>query len=143
MSRHSVYSLLTATVVILVAVCAPQTALGNDDIYREGTAAGQMFHKLGRGVTNTFTGILEIPKNIAREWKRAGEPFTGAVVGTSKGIAWGFCRTVSGIYDVVTFPFAVPEDYRPLMEPEFVLPGMWGAPIPEMEPVSGLKPLHP
>ena len=94
--------------------------------------AQDMTRKLGRGVGNILTGWIEVPKNIAVNWEKT-DPFTGLVVGSIKGIGWSWTRTVSGIYDVFTFPFPVPENYRPLMEPEFVLPSIWGAPLPVSE----------
>lgn len=103
-----------------------------DDISREQSTAGKFLHKLGRGITNMLTGWIEIPKNIAVNWEKT-DPFTGLIVGSIKGIGWSWTRTVSGLYDVFTFPFPVPENYRPLMEPEFVLPSIWGAPLPVSE----------
>ena len=100
-----------------------------------------MFHKLGRGTVNLLTGWIEIPKNIAKRW-REYDPFTGFIVGGCEGAAWGLGRTATGAYDMVTFFLPIPEDYQPLMEPEFILPGLWGASIPEMDPVSTLRPLR-
>ena len=88
-----------------------------------------MLHKLGRGVVNVLTGWLEIPYYMAEEWKRT-DPFTGIVVGGIKGIAWGWARTCTGFFDIVSFPFPIPKDYEPLMEPEFLLPEIWGEPFP-------------
>ena len=89
-------------------------------------------HKLGRGIVNVLTGWIEIPKNVAVEWKKT-DPFSGVVIGTVKGFGWGWGRTVSGVYDIVTFPLPVPEDYNPLMEPEFILPDIWGADFPHYD----------
>ena len=38
----------------------------------------------------------------------------------AKGIGMTIVRTGAGIYEVVTFPFPIPEDYGPVLEPEFV-----------------------
>ena len=142
MSRQLRWSSLLMLIVLSLAVATPAfCATTKDDNYREGTQAKQIFHKLGRGVVNVFTGWIEIPKNMAKEW-RAIDPFSGVVVGGVEGLAWGIGRTASGLYDVVTFPLPIPDDYMPLMEPEFILPGIWGDAIPEMDPVTSLKPLH-
>ena len=100
-----------------------------DDLSRSKSEPASMMHKLGRGVVNFFTGWIEIPKNIAVEWKKS-DPFSGFVVGTVKGFGWGWGRTLCGVYDVFTFPLPIPENYAPLMDPEFILPGIWGADFP-------------
>ncbi|MFH0771474.1 MAG: exosortase system-associated protein, TIGR04073 family [Candidatus Omnitrophota bacterium] len=81
--------------------------------------AQDAFKKLGRGVVNTFTGWLEVPKGIVDETK-ASNVFTGLTVGTIKGFGMGLVRTGAGIYETVTFPFPIPEGYEPIVKPEFV-----------------------
>ncbi len=116
--------------VLGVALCigVMATAYAGDE-YRSQSQAGSMMHKLGRGIVNVFTGWMEIPKNIAAEWQKT-DPFTGCVIGTIEGIGWSWGRTAVGFYDIVTFPLPVPKDYQPLMEPEFILPDIWGADFP-------------
>ena len=75
--------------------------------------------KLGRGVANILTGWLEIPKNIYNTSIETN-PMVGITVGTAKGIGMGIVRTGAGVYEVITFPFPLPEDYVPILEPEFV-----------------------
>jgi len=75
--------------------------------------------KLGRGVANILTGWLEIPKNIYNTSIEAN-PMVGITVGTAKGIGMSIVRTGAGVYEVITFPFPLPEDYVPILEPEFV-----------------------
>jgi len=75
--------------------------------------------KLGRGVANILTGWLEIPKNIYNTSIEAN-PMVGITVGTAKGIGMSIVRTGAGVYEVFTFPFPLPEDYVPILEPEFV-----------------------
>ncbi len=77
------------------------------------------FKKLGRGVANTFTGWLEVPKGIVDESK-ANNVFTGLTVGTIKGLGLGLVRTGAGIYEALTFPFPIPEGYEPIVKPEYV-----------------------
>ncbi len=99
------------------------------ELERENSDVNKMFHKLGRGLVNVFTGWLEIPKQTAIEWRRT-DPFTGTVLGVVKGLWLGIARTVTGVYEVVTFPFPIPRNYEPIMEPEFVLPTIWGERLP-------------
>lgn len=112
-------------VVMLSIWSVPVMAEHPDDLYREQSDFGKMFHKLGRGVVNVFTCWIEIPKNIAKEWSQY-DPFTGFILGTCKGFAWGAGRLATGLYDTVTFPLPIPKGYVPLIEPEFVLTDIWG-----------------
>ena len=75
--------------------------------------------KLGRGVANILTGWVELPKNIYNTSIETN-PLVGLTVGTAKGIGMTIVRTGAGVYEVVTFPFPLPEDYMPILEPEFV-----------------------
>lgn len=123
--------LLAALVVAaLFMVASPRSTFADDEM-RDSSEAGLMLHKLGRGVVNLFTGVVEIPKNMAREWKRT-DPITGITVGFFKGVGWGWTRTIAGGYEILTFPMPAPPGYVPLMEPEFVLTDIWGAAIPEL-----------
>ena len=101
----------------------------DEDVYRQNTDIQKMFHKLGRGVSNVLLGWVEVPKNIAREWRNT-EPFTGSIVGLIKGFGWGIARTLAGFYEIVSFPFPIPRNYEPIMYPEFVLPSVWGERLP-------------
>lgn len=100
-----------------------------EDVYRDNSDISKIFHKLGRGVGNVLLGWVEIPKNIAKEWRRH-DPLTGTITGTFKGFGWGIARTLAGCYEVISFPFPVPRDYKPIMNPEFVLPTIWGDRLP-------------
>ncbi len=81
--------------------------------------AQDAFKKLGRGVVNTLTGWIEVPKGIVDESKESNA-FAGLTVGTIKGFGLGLVRTGAGIYEAVTFPFPIPEGYEPIVKPEFV-----------------------
>lgn len=76
--------------------------------------------KLTRGVANVLSGLIEVPLTIGEEWKASNNALVGIVAGTFKGLAWAVCRTGSGIYDILTFPIAVPENYQPLFKPDYV-----------------------
>jgi len=110
-------------------VVNPYTFQDSEEVGRSNTTFGRQLHKLGRGIVNTFTGILEVPKRIAQVW-RDTDPVTGAVVGTIEGLGWAVARTATGVFDVVTFPIPIPANYEPLMQPEYVMPEMWGATVP-------------
>lgn len=75
--------------------------------------------KLGRGLANILTGWVELPKNIY-DVSVEENPLAGLTIGLAKGVGMTIVRTGAGIYEVVTFPFPIPEDYGPVLEPEFV-----------------------
>jgi len=81
--------------------------------------AQDMGKKLFRGAANIVTGWVELPKNIY-DTSVEDNIFSGLTVGLAKGIGMAIVRTGAGVYETVTFPFPIPEDYAPVLEPEFV-----------------------
>ncbi len=77
------------------------------------------FTKLGRGVANTLTGWVELPKNIYNTSVESNA-LAGVTLGVAKGAGMTIVRTGAGIYEIATFPFPLPEDYKPILEPEYV-----------------------
>jgi len=77
------------------------------------------FTKLGRGVANTLTGWIELPKNIY-DTSVQDNAFSGMTLGLAKGAGMSLVRTGAGIYEIATFPFPLPENYKPILEPEYV-----------------------
>ncbi len=77
------------------------------------------FTKLGRGVANTLTGWVELPKNIYKT-SVDENAFAGITLGLAKGAGMTIVRTGAGIYEIATFPFPLPENYKPILEPEYV-----------------------
>jgi putative exosortase-associated protein (TIGR04073 family) len=77
------------------------------------------FTKLGRGVANTLTGWVELPKNIY-DTSVEQNAFSGMTLGLAKGAGMSLVRTGAGIYEIATFPFPLPENYKPILEPEYV-----------------------
>lgn len=75
--------------------------------------------KLGRGLVNILTGWVELPKNIYQTSVESN-PFAGITIGLAKGLGMTVVRTGAGVYDTATFPFALPQDYKPILEPEYV-----------------------
>jgi len=78
--------------------------------------------KLLRGLANIVTGWVELPKNIY-ETSVEDNVFSGLTIGLAKGIGMTIVRTGAGIYETVTFPFPIPEEYAPVLEPEYVFSG--------------------
>ena len=80
--------------------------------------------KLIRGVVNVVTFPLEIPKQTYSEYKRGREKTFHVSVwilcGLVKGTAYSVGRAASGAWDMLTFPLAIPENYTPVMQPDYV-----------------------
>ena len=76
--------------------------------------------KLGRGLVNILTGWVELPKNIYQT-STESNMFAGLTVGLVKGLGMTVVRTGAGVYDTATFPFSLPQGYKPILEPEYVL----------------------
>ncbi len=72
--------------------------------------------KLGRGVENTLLGVFEIPK---QSMKRAIDTDSsyGYISGLFIGIGFFVLRELAGVYEIVTFPFPIPSNYDPIMDP--------------------------
>jgi len=81
--------------------------------------AGGPLRKLGRGLTNLLTGIVEIPKKVILTSKKENLA-KGLTSGFMKGVQEGMVRTASGLYETLTFPIPAPADFEPMVSPEFV-----------------------
>ena len=75
---------------------------------------------MGRGAANVVTGVLEIPKSIQEKFYDDG-PIAAGTYGLLDGIYKLFVRTVVGAYEIVTFPIPLPDGYKVIVEPEFLL----------------------
>jgi putative exosortase-associated protein (TIGR04073 family) len=72
-----------------------------------------------RGAANLSLGlVLELPRTIYYETKAQG-PLVGIPAGFLAGFGLGLMRTVVGAYELLTFPIAVPDDYKPILSPPF------------------------
>jgi len=76
--------------------------------------------KLVRGFANILSGWVEIPQTIDEEWKISRNMGVGIFAGLFKGLAFATGRMLSGAWDVITFPAAVPRYYEPLFKPDYV-----------------------
>ena len=74
--------------------------------------------KLGRGLAGMTTGFLELPGNIVAESRDRGGT-AGATIGFAKGIGMIPVRELVGVYEFVTAPLPIPDDYRPVLHPEY------------------------
>lgn len=98
----------------VVLVSGPLTAAFGEQLVSPAAA-----QKAVRGVANTGLGlVIELPKNVYYGTLEDG-PLYGLTVGVLEGLSWGVARTLVGVYEVITFPFPVPEGYRPIYNPNY------------------------
>ncbi|MCA9505902.1 MAG: exosortase system-associated protein, TIGR04073 family [Spirochaetaceae bacterium] len=98
--------IVAALVVLLLAL--PGVAAAKDSSAR----------KLGRGASNVALGVAALPREIYWTTRERG-PFLGATWGFAKGVAWTAITEVVGVWEVVTCPFQMPRDWKPIIDPEF------------------------
>ena len=107
----------TASRAVLLVV-AISTVIAGQALAEELTKStpGQ---KALRGAANLSLGlVLELPRTIYYETKAQG-PLLGIPAGFLAGFGLGLMRTVVGAYELLTFPIAVPDDYKPILSPPF------------------------
>ena len=100
-------------------------------------ARGTPLKKLGRGVVNVVTGVLELPREMfmaGQDGIQQGEfPFTAYPEGMLKGAIPGVVKSAervgSGVYDIVSFPVEQPLNYGSLYQPATIFEsGNWTPP---------------
>ncbi|MCM0080949.1 exosortase system-associated protein, TIGR04073 family [Geomonas sp. Red32] len=104
--------------LLVMLAATPSFAL---DEPQPDAIAEKMAFKLVRGVTNTVTSVVEIPKQsylMARD--RGGIAY---VVGPLKGLGMGFYRLFTGLTETVFFAVPQPGYYDSMIQPEFVWQG--------------------
>ena len=74
--------------------------------------------KAGRGLAGMTLGFLEVPGNVVQETRTNGV-FSGMTIGLAVGVGKLVARELVGVYEFVTAPFAVPENFEPVLQPEF------------------------
>lgn len=79
-------------------------------------ASADPVEKAARGVINTFTGLLEIPK-VMYEDSVNENPLFGCTFGFFHGCGAAVYRTGAGLIDFFTFPFKPYDDH---IVPEYV-----------------------
>ena len=75
------------------------------------------FTKLGRGLTNVIEGPFELYTQTVLMPESTDAVYT-VIGGITRGLAMIVVRELVGVYDIVTFPFPLPKDYKPVIQPE-------------------------
>ncbi|MEK7469868.1 MAG: exosortase system-associated protein, TIGR04073 family [Planctomycetota bacterium] len=119
-------SFLIGLVLAVMAspVMAQSTTLVNDEPPHIGPSetenvVGKMTGKLARGFVNILTCIGEIPNQMVKMGHDKG--FWAAIsLGFLKGLGMFVVRFAAGAFDMVFFLSPWPDDWKPILEPEYV-----------------------
>jgi len=109
--RTTVVKRVTVFMLVLTFLCISAPC------YADG---GGPLRKLGRGLANMATGVLEVPRTIVTVTEEDGY-VAGVSYGVVKGVAWAVLRSAVGAYETLTFLIPLPFHYDPILEPEFLL----------------------
>lgn len=109
---------LFSMAVCFMLVCSPARAFELSET--EDANHHKMWHKFKRGVINVLTSPVEIPKQIKSEVSSSDNKVLAGVGGTVKGLSYSVGRLGSGLWDMVSFNLAVPDNYESIMKPEYV-----------------------
>jgi putative exosortase-associated protein (TIGR04073 family) len=108
-------------VVVLLSTTLP--AYAQYTVEKTDFPGKRQLTKLARGLANLLLGWAEIPKEMyvqsqVKKPESLGSVFVEApVLGFGKAVG----RTATGLFEMVTFFLPVPEEYAPIIEPEYVL----------------------
>jgi len=105
--------LALAFVVGLAPLALADSRAHRDDSALTRETAGA---KAGRGLMEMITGFMEFPGNIYAETRDDGLA-SGLTIGLAKGIGMIPVRELVGVYEFVTAPIEVPDDYKPVLDP--------------------------
>jgi len=79
----------------------------------------KMVTKLGRGFVNCLTFLVEIPKQMVLTGREQGF-WTAISLGLAKGIGMAIVRLGAGLWEIAFFLSPWPDDYKPILDPEYV-----------------------
>ena len=83
--------------------------------------AEKMAIKFTRGITNTVTSIVELPKQTILTGQEIGA--FGYIIGPIKGVGMTFYRGVTGIMETIFCMVPQPGYYDPMIDPAYVWQG--------------------
>ncbi len=101
--------LSVSTMLPSAQACQNWKELSTDDVMLG------MGTKFVRGIVNTATGVLEIPRSIYVTSRDQGIG-QGIFVGPFQGILTGTLRTLAGVAEVATFVVPAPRCYGPYLD---------------------------
>jgi putative exosortase-associated protein (TIGR04073 family) len=101
-------SLKTLLIIFFLSLLTPHIASASTYPDRMGT-------KLGNGMANIISGVVEIPKAIINGNRKSGAAYA-ATAGLMTGMVHMMGRTLCGAADLVTFMIPT----KPMISPDFV-----------------------
>lgn len=104
---------------VLVAAGSAAAIEGSVSTTAGSSYSDGVLRKLGRGLANVATGVLEIPRTTELVTRKDGA-IAGMTVGVVKGLWNVVVRELAGVYETVTFLIDAPKGFAPLVHPEFV-----------------------
>ena len=111
-------ALLLSALLFALVFTLPGAALAEQ---QPEMIAEKMAIKLTRGVANTFTSIVELPKQTVLTVRDMGP--AGYVVGPLKGVGMTLYRGFIGLAETVFFLVPQPGYYDPMIDPAYVWDG--------------------
>lgn len=111
-------ALLLSALLFALVFTLPGAALAEQ---KPEMIAEKMAIKLTRGVANTFTSIVELPKQTVLTVRDMGP--AGYVVGPLKGVGMTLYRGFIGLAETVFFLVPQPGYYDPMIDPAYVWDG--------------------
>lgn len=76
--------------------------------------------KFSRGVTNVVTSPGEIVHQVPAAMEQSPDYLTGFIMCVGRGIGYTLLRFGAGVYDIATFPFPGPTDYKSTIKPDTI-----------------------
>lgn len=115
MKAPNATGMLCVAVAAALVIMEPAAALEE----RSTSSLDGSLRKLGRGLANIATGPAELLRTPELVGRREG--YVAAVtVGVVQGVWRAILREVVGVFEVATFYAEVPDNFEPLIAPEFV-----------------------
>ena len=114
MKKALLFSAVCAALVVMVPLSA-QAELKPEMI------GEKMAVKFTRGIANTFTSIVELPKQTVLTARDMGP--VGYVIGPIKGVGMTFYRGIIGVAEAVFFMVPQPGYFDPMIDPPYVWQG--------------------
>lgn len=110
-----------AAILFLCAFLASGSPARAAEELKPETIAEKMAFKLGRGVTNLATAVVELPKQSYLTVRDRGP--VGYAIGPLKGVVMTLYRAFIGATEMVFFLVPQPGYYDPMIDPTYVWEG--------------------
>ena len=107
--------------VLFLAVFMVLSGAHADAALVEKMDSNKALTKFSRGVTNIATSPGEFINQVPAAMEQSPDYITGFITAVGRGIGYTLLRAASGIYDVATFPFPGPTNYKPVMKPDTIV----------------------